>query len=48
LFGATRSFTYQTDLNLGQLASGLLGAVVVILAGALWRRARAGAPDQKP
>jgi hypothetical protein len=48
LFGATRSFAYQTDLNLGQLASGLLGAVVVILAGALWRRARAGAPDRKP
>ena len=47
LFGATRSFAYQSDLNLGQLASGLLGAVVVILAGALWRRARADAPDQR-
>jgi YjbE family integral membrane protein len=46
-FGATRNFAYQTDLNLGQLASGLLGAVVVILAGAFWRHTRADAPDQK-
>jgi hypothetical protein len=47
-FGATRSLAYQVDLNFGQLASGLLGAVVVILAGALWRRrAHAEAPDQE-
>jgi hypothetical protein len=47
-FGATRSLAYQLSLNVAELGAGMLGAFVVILAGALWRRAQANAPDEKP
>jgi YjbE family integral membrane protein len=36
---------YQMNLNLAELGFGLLGAVMVIVAGAAWRRARPAAPE---
>jgi YjbE family integral membrane protein len=42
---ATRPFADQLGLSLPQLAFGVLGALIVILAGVAWRRARA--PDKK-
>jgi YjbE family integral membrane protein len=44
---ATRHFADQLGLSLAQLAFGVFGALIVILAGAAWRRARANAPDKK-
>jgi len=44
---ATRHFGYQVNLNLADLAFGLLGALIVILAGAVWRRAQADEPDER-
>src|SRR5258708_816433 len=43
---ATRHFGYQVNLNLADLAFGLLGALIVILAGVAWRRAQADTPDE--
>jgi YjbE family integral membrane protein len=40
ILGAMRHFAGQLSLSLAELAFGVLGAVSVILAGALWRRAR--------
>jgi hypothetical protein len=45
-FGTSGHFAHQVSLNLAELASGLLGALAVILAGLAWRHARADAPDQ--
>ncbi len=45
---ATRHFAEQLSLNLTELGFGVLGAVIVVLAGGIWRRnARSGAPDAK-
>jgi YjbE family integral membrane protein len=44
--GATQHFAYQISLNLADLAFEVLGASIVIIAGAVWRRAQAAAPDQ--
>jgi YjbE family integral membrane protein len=44
---ATRHFADQLGLGLAQLVLAALGALIVILAGAAWRRARADAPDKK-
>jgi hypothetical protein len=44
---ATRHFADQLGLSLAQLAFGVFGALIVILAGTLWRRARADALDKK-
>jgi YjbE family integral membrane protein len=46
-FAATRTFAYQVSLNLADLGFGLLGAVVVILAGVVWRRAQPDAPEEE-
>jgi YjbE family integral membrane protein len=40
ILGAMRHFANEVGLNLVDLAFGTLGAVVVVLAGALWRRVR--------
>jgi hypothetical protein len=46
--GATRDFAHRLSPNLGELGFGLLGALIVILAGVVWRRnATSGAPDEK-
>jgi YjbE family integral membrane protein len=45
--GAMRNFADQLGLSLAELAFGALGALIVILAGALWRRAPADAPNKK-
>jgi YjbE family integral membrane protein len=44
---ATRDFAYHLGLNLANLGFGVLGAFIVILAGALWRHARRDAPDKR-
>jgi YjbE family integral membrane protein len=44
-WGATRQFTYQLSLDMADLAFGVLGAIIVILAGVAWRRARAVPPE---
>jgi hypothetical protein len=44
--GATRHFAYQVGLNLTDLGFGMLGAFMVIVAGAAWRRAQPAAPDR--
>jgi len=45
---ATRHLAEQLSLNLTELGFGVLGAVIVVLAGGIWRRnARSGAPDAK-
>jgi YjbE family integral membrane protein len=45
---ATRHFADQLSLNLAELGFGLLGALIVVVAGGVWRRnARSGAPDAK-
>jgi YjbE family integral membrane protein len=44
---ATRRFADQLGMSLAQLAFAASGALIVILAGAAWRRARVGAPDKK-
>jgi YjbE family integral membrane protein len=45
---ATRHFADQLSLSLAELGFGVLGALIVVLAGGVWRRnARAGAPDAK-
>jgi YjbE family integral membrane protein len=46
LWAATRHFAHQVSLNLADLAFGLLGAAMVILAGAVWRRARPAAANE--
>jgi YjbE family integral membrane protein len=38
--GATRHFAAEIGLSLAELAFGILGALIVILTGAIWRRAR--------
>jgi YjbE family integral membrane protein len=38
--GAVRHFADQVGLSLAELVFGALGALIVILAGAMWRRAR--------
>lgn len=38
--GAMRHFAAELGLSLAELAFGILGALIVILAGAIWRRAR--------
>jgi YjbE family integral membrane protein len=43
---ATRDFADHLGLNLANLGFGVLGAFIVILAGALWRHARRDAPDK--
>ena len=43
---ATRDFAYHLGLNLANFGFGVLGAFIVILAGALWRHARRDAPDK--
>jgi YjbE family integral membrane protein len=48
IFGATRHFADQLSLNLTQLVFGALGAIIVIAAGALWRRAQATAQPEGP
>jgi YjbE family integral membrane protein len=40
ILGATRHFASQVGLNLAELAFGVSGALIVILAGALWRSSR--------
>jgi predicted tellurium resistance membrane protein TerC len=45
IWGAPRQFAYQMSLNLADLGFGLLGAVIVILAGVIWRRAQPDARD---
>ena len=45
---ATRHFADQLSLNLTELVFGTLGAIVVIAAGAIWRRARAVAQPENP
>jgi YjbE family integral membrane protein len=47
ILGATRHFAYQVSLNLADLGFGALGALIVILAGALWRHAQSNAPDAR-
>jgi len=42
--GATRHFAYELTLDLADMAFGLLGAIIVILGGVVWRRAH-GQPD---
>jgi YjbE family integral membrane protein len=39
--GAMRQFAAEVGLSLAELAFGVLGALIVILAGVLWRRVRA-------
>jgi YjbE family integral membrane protein len=46
VLGAPRHFADAMSLNLADLAFGLLGALIVILAGAAWRHARPAAPDK--
>jgi YjbE family integral membrane protein len=43
--GATRRLAHQLGFDLADLAFGLLGAVIVILAGAAWRRMQAVTPE---
>jgi YjbE family integral membrane protein len=45
--GATRHFADQVSLNLADLGFGVLGALIVILAGVIWRRARPDTPDER-
>jgi YjbE family integral membrane protein len=47
LWEATRHFAHQMGLNLADLGFGLLGALIVLLAGAVWRHAQADSPDRK-
>ena len=42
--GPMRHFAAELGLSLAELAFGMLGALIVLLAGAVWRRAR---PDRK-
>jgi YjbE family integral membrane protein len=44
--GVLRHLADQLSLSLAQLTFGVSGALIVILAGALWRRTRLGVPDQ--
>jgi hypothetical protein len=45
--GATRDFVHRLSLDLPELGFGVLGALIVILAGVIWRRyAPPGAPDE--
>jgi YjbE family integral membrane protein len=41
-------FGHQLSLRFADLAFGVLGAAIVILAGGVWRRAQAAAPDESP
>jgi YjbE family integral membrane protein len=46
---ATRRFADQLSLSVVELGFGVLGALIVVLAGGVWRRnARSGARDAKP
>ncbi len=45
---AMRHLADRMNLNLAELGSGVLGAVIVIIAGALWRHAGSHAPGNKP
>jgi YjbE family integral membrane protein len=46
ILGGPRRLADQLSLNLADLAFGLLGALIVILAGAVWRHAQPAAPDK--
>jgi YjbE family integral membrane protein len=46
ILGAPRRLADQLSLNLADLAFGLLGALIVILAGAVWRHAQPAASDK--
>jgi YjbE family integral membrane protein len=46
--GATPRFAHEVGLNLAELAFGVLGALIVIVAGALWRHVRSDPPDKRP
>jgi YjbE family integral membrane protein len=46
--GATPHFAYEVGLNLAELAFGVLGALIVFVAGALWRHARSDPRDKRP
>jgi len=45
--GATPHFAYEAGLNWAELAFGVLGALIVIVAGVLWRQARSDPPDKR-
>jgi YjbE family integral membrane protein len=45
--GAARHLADQVNLNLAELGFGVLGAVIVIAGGALWRHAQSDAPDER-
>jgi YjbE family integral membrane protein len=45
IWGATRQFAYRLSLDMADLAFGVLGAIIVILVGVAWRRARAVPPE---
>jgi YjbE family integral membrane protein len=47
ILGLPRRFADQLSLSLADLAFGLLGALIVILAGAAWRHAQPAAPDKR-
>jgi len=48
IWGATRHVARPLGLNLAELGFGVLGALIVILAGGVWRRnAKCGAPGAK-
>jgi YjbE family integral membrane protein len=47
ILGLLRRFADQLSLSPADLAFGLLGALVVILAGAAWRHAQPAAPDER-
>jgi YjbE family integral membrane protein len=44
---ATRQFGYQVNLKVVDLGFGLLGALIVLLAGAAWRRRQSDAPHER-
>jgi YjbE family integral membrane protein len=46
--GATPRFAHEVGLNLAELAFGVLGALIVIVAGALWRHVPSDPPDKRP
>jgi YjbE family integral membrane protein len=46
--GAARHLAHEVGLTLADLGFGLLGALIVMLAGAAWRHLQAVTPDKKP
>jgi YjbE family integral membrane protein len=47
ILGWPRRFADQLSLSLADLAFGLLGALIVIIAGAAWRHAQPATPDKR-